>query len=92
VRILTHRPLQELDLTAPLGEFIDEEHLMDIVTRQPVGSGHEHQVEGGQDRAIPQPIQTGPVEFGPTIAVIAVDILLGEMPVGPSRELLAKAD
>jgi len=29
VRILTHRPLQENStLTGPLGEFIDEEHLM----------------------------------------------------------------
>jgi hypothetical protein len=92
VRILTHRPVQELDLTAPLGEFVDEEHLMDIVTCQPVGSGHEHQVKGGQGRAIPQPIQTRPVEFGPTIAVIAVDMFLRKMPVGPRREVLAKAD
>jgi hypothetical protein len=31
VRLLTHGPVQERDLTASLGEFLDEEDLMDIV-------------------------------------------------------------
>ena len=90
VRILTHGPLQELDRTAPLGAFVDEEHVMDIITSQPVGSGHEHKVEDGQGSAIPQPIQARPVEFGPTIAIVSVDVFLGQMPVGLGRYMRAK--
>jgi hypothetical protein len=30
---LTHRALDKFDATAPLGEFIDQEHLMPIVAR-----------------------------------------------------------
>jgi hypothetical protein len=29
--IITHGPLDKLDTTATLGEFVDQEHLMDIV-------------------------------------------------------------
>jgi len=31
MRIITHGPLDKLDTAATLGEFIDQEHLMDIV-------------------------------------------------------------
>jgi len=31
--VITHRPLDELDSTAALGEFIDQEHLMHIIAR-----------------------------------------------------------
>jgi hypothetical protein len=33
MRIITHGPLDKLDATATLGEFVDQEHLMHIVTR-----------------------------------------------------------
>lgn len=40
MRILAHRAIQKLDLTAALGELVEEEHLMDIVTGQAIRGGH----------------------------------------------------
>jgi hypothetical protein len=81
VRILTHGSVQELNRTAALGEFLDEEYLMHIVASQAIRSRHQDQLKGGQGGAIPQPIQAGTIEPGPTIAVIAVDVFLGQVPL-----------
>ena len=65
VRILTHGLVQELDLTAPLGEFRDEEALMDIVAGQPIGGREQDPCKGGQGGASPQPIQAWPLQLAP---------------------------
>ena len=80
VRVLTHRPVQALDLTAPLGEFVNEEHLMHIVAGPPIGGREQDPCKGGQGGAIPQPIQAGPIQLGPTITIVAVDMFLSQMP------------
>jgi hypothetical protein len=90
VRILTHGPVQELDRTAPLGEFLDEEHLMDIIAGQPVGGREQNPCKGGQGGAIPQPIQAWPIQRGPPIAIVAVDVCLSQRPLGLGRHMCAK--
>ena len=90
VRVLTHRPLQELDLTASLREFVHEEHLTHIVAGQPIGGREQDPLKGGQGGPIPQPIQAGTVELAPTIAVIAVDVVLGQMPIRLGRHIRAQ--
>jgi hypothetical protein len=91
VRILTHRSLQKLHLASPLRQFVDQEHLVDIVAGQPVWSGDQDPLKAGHGRAVSQAIQAGPIELGSAIALIAVDMLLREMPVRVSREVLAQA-
>jgi len=90
VRIRTHGPVQERDLAAPLGEFLDEEPLMDIVARQPIGGREQDPCTGGQGGAIPPPIQARPIQLGPTIPIVAVDGFLSQMPIGLGCHMGAK--
>ena len=80
MRILTHRALQELHLTPSLGECIDQQHLMDIVACQAIGGREEDPLKGGHGHPIPSPVPSGPIALGPTGAIIALEVLLGEVP------------
>src|SRR5262245_6398350 len=79
--VVTHRSIQKLDLAAALSEFIDKQHLVDIVARQAVGGGDQHALEGRKGSAVAQAIQTGTIELGATKPIIAIDVLFGQMPV-----------
>jgi hypothetical protein len=80
VRVLGHRPIEELDLTTVLLQLLDQEHMMDIVTRQSIGICDEHLVERSQGRPVAEAVKAGPFERGAAVAVIAKDVLLGELP------------
>jgi hypothetical protein len=82
VGVIAHGVFQKADLTPHFGQFVDEQHLMHIVAGQPVGRGDQHQFKLRQCRMIPQVIQARAVEFGPTVAVVPVDVLFREAPVG----------
>jgi hypothetical protein len=88
---IAHRALQKLHLASPLSEFVDAKELMHLVTRQAIRGGDEHSLEGRQGGPIPEPIQPGAVEFGPTVPVIMGDMVLGQMPVGLRRYRRAEA-
>ena len=53
VRIMTHWTFQELALTPPLRECIDQQHLMDIVACQAIWGGDEDPRTGSQGGPIP---------------------------------------
>jgi len=89
MRIITHGPLDKLDATASLGEFVDQEHLMHLVTREAIGRSHQHACKGGHRRPISESIKTGALEGGATIAVITVDVLVGHRPIGARRHVIA---
>src|SRR5215831_15923739 len=80
--IVAHRALDKLDPTAPLGEFIDQEHLMDIIACSPIGGGDEDAFNGCHGDAIAQAVETRPLESGAAVSLIAVDVLVGDMPIG----------
>ncbi len=88
MRVSTHRTIQKLNAASALSEFVDEEQLMHIVTGQTIWGRDEHLFKGRQSGTIPQPIQPWAREFGPAIAVITVDMFLGQMPVGLHRDIL----
>jgi len=75
VRILAHRTIQELHLAAVTGQFFDQQHLVDIVTGQPVRRGHQHNVQISHRRMITQPVQTRPAQAGTAITAITVNML-----------------
>ena len=89
MRIITHGPLDKLDTTAALGAFVDQEHLMHIVTRSAIGRSHQHACKGSHRRPISESIKTGALEGGATIAVITVDVLVGHIPIGVRRHVVA---
>ena len=62
------------------GQFLDQQHLMNVVAGQPVRRGHHHHVKIGQRRMIPQPVQPRPAKPGTAITVITVNVLLIQLP------------
>jgi len=85
VRIVAHRPVQELHLAAMAGQLVDQQHLVDVVAGQPVRRSDQDQVQVGQRRMIPQPVQAGPSQAGAAITVIAVDVLFLQLPSMPGN-------
>jgi hypothetical protein len=75
VRVLAHRPIEELD-PAPGGrQLLEQEHLVDVVARQPVGGGDQHHVQRARRGAVAQPLQAGALEAGAAEAVIAEEVV-----------------
>ena len=80
-----HRAIDTLDPTAALGECIDQEHLRDLVAGQTIGSRDHHAFNRRQGNAVAEAIQPRTLEGGPALAVIAGEMLLGDMPVRGCR-------
>jgi hypothetical protein len=74
--------LHKLDLAAHLGQLIEEQNLMDIPAGEPIRAGDEHPLKGGKSRMIAQPIEAWPAERGTAIALIAVNMGIGKLPIG----------
>jgi hypothetical protein len=75
VRILAHRPVQELHPAAMPTKLVDQQHLMDVVAGQPVRRGHQDHVQVGQRGVVAQPVQARPAKAGAAVAVVTVDML-----------------
>jgi hypothetical protein len=78
--ILAHRPVEELDLAGCCGDLLQQQHLMHVVSRQPVRRRDQHPVKDAQRHAVAQPLQAGPLQIGAAVAVIAEDVLLRHRP------------
>jgi hypothetical protein len=63
---------------------------MHIIADQAIRSGHQDPFKDGQGGPIPTLIQARPIQLGPTIAVVAVDVFLGQMPLRLGHHVLAK--
>jgi hypothetical protein len=86
MRVGAHRPVQELHLAAMAGQLLDQQHLVDVVAGQPVRRGHQDQVQLGQRRVIAEPVQPRPANTGAAVTVIAVDVLVIQLPAAlPGR-------
>jgi len=81
VRVVAHGAIHERDSTAPLRQFVDEEHLMDIGARESIGRGEHHTLKGRERRVVAQPVQARPAQLGPAVAIVPVNVLLGEAPL-----------
>jgi hypothetical protein len=60
VRVVAHRPVQELHLAAVAGQLLDQQHLVDVVPGQPVRRGHQDNIKIGERSMIAQPVQPRP--------------------------------
>jgi len=79
--VIAHGAIHKRDGTAPPRQFVDEEHLMDIGAGESVGRGEHHTFERRERRVVAQAVQAGPAQLGPTVAIVPVDVLLGETPL-----------
>ena len=89
--IITHGTRDTFDPTTTLSEFIDQEHLVHIVTRSTIRGGDQDTCKSGHGRPIPEAIETGAIELGPALAVIAIDMLVGDVPIGVRRHRVSEA-
>ena len=91
MRVITHGTVQKLDVASALTEFINQEQLMNIIAGQAIRSRDKHPLKGRQGGPVPHPIQPRALELRPTLAVIAIHMLRGQMPVGLRRHILLQA-
>ncbi len=80
MRVIAHRPVQELHPAAVPGQLLDQQHLVDVVPGQPVRRRHQDSIQIGQRRVIPQPVQPRPPQAGAAIPVITVGMLVIQLP------------
>jgi hypothetical protein len=91
MRLVIQRAIATLDPTAALGECIDHEPLLDIVAGQASGSGDHHACNSRQGGSVAEVIKTKTLAGSTARAVIAVERLLGDRPVGVRRDVFTQA-
>src|SRR5580765_8472641 len=91
MRIITHGPLDKLDTTATLGEFVDQEHLMHRVPCEAIGRSHQHACKGGHRCPVSESVKTGTLERGAAGAVIAINVCVCTMPIRLERHVGVQA-
>jgi hypothetical protein len=70
VRVLAHRPVEELHLAALLLELLEQYHLMDIIAGQTIWRGHHHPIKPAFPNRVPEAIESGAIQFRPTVASV----------------------
>ena len=78
LRVLTHRPIEELDGTASVLELFQQRHLMDIVAGQTIRPRDDDAVERRLFDRVTEAVKPRSVERGATIPIIAEDMLWTE--------------
>ena len=80
VRVLAHRPIQELDLTPRPLELIDQDYLMHVVARQAIGRGDHEAIKFTRPHHIAQTVKGRAFEVSPTVTIVTKDAILAEGP------------
>ena len=81
VRIPAHRPVEELDFGPVPLQLLHKQNLMDVVAGQAIGRGDQDAIDPSAGDGIAQPVETRALQDSAAIAVIAKDVLGGEIPV-----------
>src|SRR3954454_10427247 len=80
MRIAAHRSVEEVHHRPVLLQFLNEQHLMDIVARQPIRRGDEDAVQTRARCCIAQAVQAWTPEARTTMAVVTKDMLRRQNP------------
>jgi len=73
VGVLAHGPLGELYPTAASLQFFEEQHLVDVLTGEPVRGGQEDHLQLGHRRRVAQGVEAGAVQARAAVALVEVD-------------------
>lgn len=76
MRIIIHRAIQKFDFAAELFEFVENDHLLDIVASQAVRSGYYHSIKLSVAGGISPAIKPRPVKSSPATTVVAKDVVI----------------
>jgi len=74
------------------GQFLDQQHLVNIVASQSVRRGHHNDIKIGQRRMITQPVQSRPAKTSAAITVVTIDMALIQHPPPLSHRRRAARD
>jgi hypothetical protein len=80
MRIAAHRPVEEVHHRPVLLQLLNQQHLMDIVARQPIRRGDEDAVQTHARCSIAQAVQAWTPEARTTMAVVTEDMLRRQNP------------
>jgi hypothetical protein len=81
LRVVRERPIRELD-PAPLPlKFLQQQNLMDVISREAVGFGDQDQIELRQRGCVAEAVETGTAQRGSGNTVIAEHVLLRQLPL-----------
>src|SRR5215212_4681716 len=75
MRILAHRAIEKPHLAAMSLQLLQQQDLMNVVARQTVRRGDDHQIEAAVGGAVPQAIETWPAQRSAAVAVIPKDMV-----------------
>jgi hypothetical protein len=71
--------LQERHLAAGTAELFEQQDLVGIAPRQAIRAQHRDELDGAVTDHVAQGVEAGPVEAGAAVALVAEDVLLGEL-------------
>jgi len=74
VRIITGRLLEKDYADAEAFEFLEDQYLIGVLPCEAVRTEDQHDLERGRFGTIAKTVEPGPIQAGPTIAVIDADI------------------
>jgi hypothetical protein len=80
VRILAHRSLDKLDLAPAFFQFLNQEHLVDILTSQPIWSRHQHAIKVRLSYLITETVESWSLETGPAVAIGTYHAVISPFP------------
>jgi hypothetical protein len=75
MRILTHRTVQKFHRATGTFQFLDEDHLVNVVPRESIRAGDHHAVQYSPPRSIPELVQPGPIQARSTVTIVSEDVL-----------------
>ena len=78
--IVTHGSIRKFYGASVTLPFFQNNHLMHVVTRQSIWGCHQHTLKFGHRGCIAQPIQTGAIQPGPTVALVSKNMLGRQLP------------
>jgi hypothetical protein len=87
--------VEERDFAADAPELLHEQDLVGVLSGEPIGAEHRHDIDGGVPDGIPEGVQRGAVQAGAAVALIAEHVGLsqrmarGDGPVPQGRDLAA---
>jgi hypothetical protein len=80
MRILAHGAVEKPHLAGMSLHFLQQQDLMNVVARQPVRRGDQHQIKAARGGPVTQAIETWSPQRGAAVAFVTKDLIEGHLP------------
>jgi hypothetical protein len=78
--IATHGVVEKFDRTSASLQFVEHDHLLDVVAGESIGLGYQDPVQFTRTGSIPEVIQPRPIEIRTAAPIITEDMVITELP------------